>query len=85
VLRGRSLARSVLKSLPMDDRAHHCPYLEEDLVPICGAFQGGLRTPREREVERVCRTSGHESCPLFAARERLETGARPGRPGRPAG
>jgi hypothetical protein len=53
----------------MDGPSPQCRYLVDRFVPICSAFQGGIRTPRETELERLCRSSAHVQCPLFQARE----------------
>lgn len=49
-----------------------CRYLQEGAVAICTAFTGGLRTPREVELEDLCRTPDHRRCPYFVARIRAE-------------
>lgn len=58
-----------------------CRFLQSNPVPICGAFEGGLRTPTEVELEHLCQSDRHVTCVLFreqVARERriLESGSR---------
>jgi hypothetical protein len=54
-----------------------CRYLVEGVVPICSAFQGGIRTPRDWELEHLCRAPGQAQCPYFDAREKAESSRRP--------
>jgi hypothetical protein len=49
-----------------------CRFLQVGPVFICSAFIGGLRTPRDVEMERLCRTVDHSRCPYFLARMRRE-------------
>jgi hypothetical protein len=54
-----------------------CRYLVEGVVPICSAFQGGIRTPRDWELDHLCRAPGQAQCPYFDAREKAESSRRP--------
>ncbi len=45
-----------------------CRYLEPDPVPICKAFTGGLRTPKDQELEHLCRGPDHILCPWYRKR-----------------
>lgn len=49
-----------------------CRFLQVGPVFICSAFVGGLRTPRDVELERVCQMADHSRCPYFLARMRRE-------------
>jgi hypothetical protein len=54
--------------------AARCPYLREQSgVAICAAFTGGLRTPRESELFRLCRREDHERCLHYLRHEEAET------------
>jgi len=50
------------------DGSDRCRYLEEHPVAICTAFSGGLRTPRDCELELLCRGHEHVHCRHFMAR-----------------
>jgi hypothetical protein len=52
-----------------------CRFLQSQPVPICAAFRGGLRTPREVELERLCRSANHVRCPYFIGRTEAEDAA----------
>jgi len=45
-----------------------CRFLQPGPVPICAAFDGGLRTPTEAELEHLCQSDRHRACALFQAR-----------------
>ncbi len=54
------------------ESADHCRFLQDGPVAICTAFTGGLRTPREVELEDLCRSKDHPRCPYFVSRMRAE-------------
>lgn len=54
------------------DHPERCPFLDEHPVPVCKAFSGGLRTPKEHELAELCRSSGHASCTWYKERKKLE-------------
>ncbi|MBP7124799.1 hypothetical protein KBD49_00340 [Myxococcota bacterium] len=45
-----------------------CRFLQMSPVPICAAFDGGLRTPTEAELEHLCQSDRHPTCLLFRER-----------------
>ena len=62
------------------DAPDKCRFLVDEGVPICTAFQGGLRTPRDTELTRLCRCRAHTYCAFHVARTRLEELHLPARP-----
>ena len=52
------------------DAPDKCRFLVDEGVPICTVFQGGLRTPRDTELNRLCRCPAHTYCAFFISRRR---------------